>query len=227
MTLGPGVHEYAAGRLLDAYGVSGPVVLLWHGRGPDERDVLAGLAARVAGGGAQVLVPDWRSDAPDHGRGHPLASLAYARARSDDLVLAGWSRGAAAASAVALLGDDGWRPRAVVTLAGGFGDSNREPVSGLSAPDLVARGPGDVPFHLLHGADDEVVPVERSRRMAALLAEHGHPVRFEELATDHAGIVGAVYDPAARRCRPGDEPAVAAAADRSAAAILQAAGLGR
>lgn len=225
MRAGPAVHEYAAGRLLDSYGDSGPVVLLWHGRGPDERDVLAGLAARVARAGAQVLVPDWRSDAADHGRGHLLVSLGFARGRSDDLVLAGWSRGAAAAVAVALLGDDGWRPRAAVTLAGGFGGASHEPISGLLPPELVARGGGAVPFHLLHGTDDEVVPVDRSRRMAAALAEHGWPVRFDELDTDHAGIVGAVYDPAIGRCRPSDAPAVVAAAGRSAAAILRAAGV--
>jgi dienelactone hydrolase len=203
------------------------VGLLWPGRGPAARDVLAGLAARVAGGGAQVLVPDWRSDAADHGRSQLLSSLGYARGRSHDLVLAGWSRGAAAAAAVALLGDhDSWRPRAVVTLAGGFGAAHREPISGLGALDLLTRGGGEVPFHLLHGTADEVVPVARSRRMAAALAEHGRQVRFDELDTNHAGIVGAEYDPAISRCRPSDAPAVAAAVTRSAAAILHAAGVG-
>jgi predicted dienelactone hydrolase len=45
-----------------------PVVLLWHGVGPDERDVLEPLARATAALGLMVFVPDWQSDAPDGGR---------------------------------------------------------------------------------------------------------------------------------------------------------------
>ena len=115
------VEEYAAGRLLDSYGESGPVVLLWHGRGPDERDVLARLA--------------------------------------------------------------GVRPG---------------PLGRPGAGGLVAR-----------------------------CGDRGWPVRLDELDADHAGIVGAVYDPAIGRCRPSDAPAAVSAAERSAAAIRHLAGLDR
>ena len=101
---------YGQGKLLDIYrpapagGGPAPTVLLWHGVGPDERDVLETLAVQAAGYGLTVVVPDWRSDAPDGGRAHLLGSLNFTRERvtglgglaDDAIVLAGWSRGAAA-----------------------------------------------------------------------------------------------------------------------------------
>ncbi|MFY9671155.1 MAG: hypothetical protein WBF20_07050, partial [Trebonia sp.] len=97
---------YGPGKLLDIYRPDSspgplPTVLLWHGVGPDERDVLATLATAVAGYSLTVVVPDWRSDAPDGGGAHLLASLAFTRERAaalggigeDAIVLAGWSRG--------------------------------------------------------------------------------------------------------------------------------------
>ena len=50
-------------------------MLLWHGVGPDERDVLETLAVQTAGYGLTVVVPDWRSDAvpQQHGGGRPAA----------------------------------------------------------------------------------------------------------------------------------------------------------
>ncbi|MGW2788142.1 hypothetical protein ACWC3X_44530 [Streptomyces populi] len=67
-----GLRYGASGKLLDVYqpaGASGPVpaVLLWHGRVPDERDVLAPVAGAAAELGVIVLVPDRRPDAPDGG----------------------------------------------------------------------------------------------------------------------------------------------------------------
>ncbi|MFI0239853.1 alpha/beta hydrolase family protein [Streptomyces sp. NPDC016845] len=118
---------------LDVYAPSAdgpvPVVLLWHGLGPDEKDVMGALAERIAREGLLVLVPDWRSDAPDSGRSHLLASLAHAREHAaalggdpERLVLAGWSAGAGAAVGVALRPDvvAGWRPTAVVAVAGRY-----------------------------------------------------------------------------------------------------------
>ncbi|WP_327226191.1 hypothetical protein OG229_22770 [Streptomyces platensis] len=112
-----------SGKQLDVHrpaGASGatPTVLLWHGIGPDERDVLEPLARATAAHGALVLVPDWRSDAPDGGRSHLLESLAFARKEAgglgghgESLVLAGWSAGAGAALGVALRPEiaDEWR----------------------------------------------------------------------------------------------------------------------
>jgi len=104
---------YGQGKRLDIYrqepagGGPAPTVLLWHGVGPDERDVLETLAVQAAGYGLTVVAPDWRSDAPDGGRAHLLGSLDFTRERTaglggladDAIVLAGWSRGGRSAAA--------------------------------------------------------------------------------------------------------------------------------
>lgn len=65
--------EYAPGRLVDVHGGGQDgVVLLWHGRGPDERAALAPLATMIASSGVRVLAADWHSTAPDHGRSDVL-----------------------------------------------------------------------------------------------------------------------------------------------------------
>ena len=101
------VVEYLPGRGMDVYAGPGEArpVLLWHGRGPDERQVLRPLARLAAEMGLVVFVPDWRPDAADGGRAELLASVEFARsaaaefARSgQELVLAGWSRGGKAAA---------------------------------------------------------------------------------------------------------------------------------
>ena len=81
---GPSVTYEASGKLLDVHRPADtpettPTVLLWHGRGPDERDVLAPLAREAAALGLTVVVPDWRPDAPDGGWGHLLASVRFVR----------------------------------------------------------------------------------------------------------------------------------------------------
>jgi predicted esterase len=54
---------YGQGKLLDIYrpvpagAGPAPTVLLWHGVGPDERDVLETLAVQAAGYGLTVVVP--------------------------------------------------------------------------------------------------------------------------------------------------------------------------
>jgi acetyl esterase/lipase len=74
--------------------------------------------------------------------------------------------------------------------------------------DLAWTTAAPVPFWLVHGTEDPVVDISQSREFAALLAQHGWPVRLEEVPTDHAGVVMAHYDPQIQRCRP--------AADRAA-----------
>ncbi|MEJ8648608.1 hypothetical protein WKI65_11055 [Streptomyces sp. MS1.AVA.3] len=131
LVYGPSGKRLDVHRPARASGVSGaaPTVLLWHGIGPDERDVLEPLARTAAALGLLVLVPDWRSDAADGGRAHLLESLAFVRKEAGGLggdgesfVLAGWSAGAGAALEVALRPEsvEGWRPRAVVGLAGRY-----------------------------------------------------------------------------------------------------------
>jgi predicted esterase len=231
---------YGHGKLLDIYRPPlddirpAPVVLLWHGVGVDERDVLETLATATAGYGLTVVVPDWRSDAPDEGRAHLLASLDFTRSRAaglgglgdDAIVLAGWSRGGRCAAAVAVRPDavGGWRPLGAVCLGAAY--TRPAPTTGTSPiEDLLAGGAAAVPFWLAHGTQDTVVPVTASREFAAALAGRGWPVRFEERPTDHAGVVGTEYDTGIRRCRPATAAHAVAAGARSARLIAEAAGV--
>ncbi|WP_330317633.1 alpha/beta hydrolase [Streptomyces platensis] len=226
-----------SGKQLDVHrpaGASGamPTVLLWHGIGPDERDVLEPLARATAAHGALVLVPDWRSDAPDGGRSHLLESLAFARKEAgglgghgESLVLAGWSAGAGAALGVALRPEiaDEWRPSAVVGLAGRY-DLPARTTGTPPLDDLTAgRDPG-VPVHLVHGTRDTVLDARYSRDLTEALRTPGWTVTLQEPETDHAGVIMTAYDPTADRCVPtADEHAVRAG--RMVAGVLATAGV--
>jgi acetyl esterase/lipase len=229
---------YGHGKVLDIYrpcrssASAGPepVVLLWHGVGPDDREVLEPLARATAALGVVVFVPDWRSDAPDGGRAHLLSSLSFTRQQvpllgggGDAIVLAGWSRGGKAAAAIAVspAAASGWRPAAVVCLAAGF--STPAPITGTSpAADIGQGHVPPVPVWLVHGISDPVVSISESQRFAALLAKHGWPVQLEELPTDHAGVVMTEYDPELGRCRPASR-SQAIRAGRRTAQILRSA----
>ena len=221
---------YAPGKSLDVHAPPGadgvPVVLLWHGSGVDERDVLAPLARQLAGHGMVVVVPDWQSDDPVAGPVQLLASLAYTRRQaaglggdSGRIVLAGWSLGANAAAWVALHPDlvDGWAPVAWVGLAGSYDESP-------FGDDLFAgvgghpRGPSAL---LVHGTGDTVVPVRRSEEAADRLRGLARSVRLCPVDTDHAGVVGTGYDPWRRRCVATTDPSRGAA--RAEVATLVAA----
>ncbi|MGW0904117.1 alpha/beta hydrolase [Streptomyces sp. NPDC002853] len=232
MTITTRTVPYATGggsKLLDIY-TSGQqddrCVLLWHGTGPDERHVLAALARGIAGLGPRVLVPDWRSDRPDGGREHLVDSLRYAHDHARQLgdgpgrlILAGWSAGAGAAVGVALGPKefDGPRPAAVVGIAGGY----RRPARTTGAVPLQAVDPSvtPIPVRLVHGTDDEAVPVESSRELHEALLSHGWDSRLSEPATHHAGVLGCVYDPAAGHCVPANEPGLAAIGRQTAHAV--------
>lgn len=111
---------------------------------------------------------------------------AIAAAPAPDVVLVGWSQGAAAALAFAL------RPEAaplsaVIALAGWL-------------PDLhgIEWSPTDeTPILLLHGADDEVVPPLQGRSAARFLERSGADVTWEEVQGDHHVTEG-MLDAAAR-----------------------------
>lgn len=187
-----------------------PTVLLWHGIGPDERDVLEPLARTAAAHGLLVPVPDWRSDAMDGGRSHLLESLAFARKEAGGLggdgesfVLAGWSAGAGAALGVALRPEivEGWRPKAVVGVAGRYNLSARTTGAAPLADLAAGRDPG-VPVRLVHGNRDSVVDVQYSRELNEALRAAGRTVTLQEPETDHAGVIMTAYDPAADRCVP-------------------------
>jgi predicted esterase len=198
--------EYGLGQSLDIYEPVRPrgsvALLLWHGRGPNERDVMESLAQSIAGAGVSTFVPDWTSDDGRRGRHHLSSSLAFAGDLVDALglnrlVLAGWSLGASAGLDVVrmctVLG--GWRPDGFIGLAGGYdGSPYRTPYSGLA----VAHP--SVPVLLIHGSSDEVVPPSRSRRVFDDLRPAGWDIELREVKTDHAGTIGTVYDPVRRRC---------------------------
>ena len=209
LVYGPGGKQLDVHRPAGASGAM-PTVLLWHGIGPDERDVLEPLARTTAALGALVLVPDWRSDAADGGRSQLLESLAFVRKEAGGLggdeasfVLAGWSAGAGAALGVALRPESvaEWRPRAVVGVAGRY-DLPARTTGTAPLDDLAAgRDPG-VPVHLLHGTRDSVVDAQHSRALAATLRTVGRAVTLQEPETDHAGVIMTAYDPAADHCVP-------------------------
>jgi alpha-beta hydrolase superfamily lysophospholipase len=177
---------YGAGKLLDVYRPGAgagavrpaPTVLLWHGVGPDERDVMATLATATAAYGLTVVVPDWRSDAPDEGRAHLLASLAW-------------------------------------TLAPTTGGS---PIQ-----DLLTGDADPVPFWLVHGTEDTVVPVKASREFAGALTKKGWPFRFEEQPTDHAGVILTEYDRELGRCVRATAAHAVKAGELSASLLAEAA----
>ncbi|MFB7666202.1 alpha/beta hydrolase [Kitasatospora sp. NPDC056138] len=234
-----GLSYGASGKLMDVYrpvGASEPVpaVLLWHGRGPDERDVLAPVARAAAELGVIVMVPDWRPDAPDGGRTHLRESAVFVRRNVADfggdperVALAGWSLGGKAAVAVALnpaaFGD--WRPQAVVGIAGAYGSV--APTTGTVPIDDLRPGGSPVqpvPVWLVHGTADPVVDVERSRELRTALEEQGWQVRLDEVATDHAGVIMTEFVPEHDRCLPSTADHAVEAGARTADVLARAAG---
>ncbi len=211
----PGEHvrrlgnmEYGLGQALDIYEPEHPrgsvAVLLWHGSGRNERDVMEPLARCVATNGVPVIAPDWNTADGGRGRHHLAASLAFTRDLAESMglvriVLAGWSLGANAGldlvRTCSILG--GWLPDAFIGLSGVFDDS---PYRGPD-PDGRSAHPS-VPLLLVHGSSDEVVPVGRSRSTFESLRSVGWNVVLREVDTDHAGTIGTTYDPYRRRCVP-------------------------
>lgn len=218
--------EYAPGRLADVFGEPAPsTILLWHGAQTDARAAVGPLAGMLGGRSAVVVAPDWNSHADDGGRADLLRSLEFTRKLATDaerILLVGWSMGGAAAAGVTLnAAQFDFAPAHTVCLAGAF--MVPDPISGALLTDrLTAAGVGS-PFSLLHGLDDDVVPVAASRDFAARLASVGWPVEMVELAADHGSIAGADYDALADRYEPAkDGPARIVAqqvADRIAAML--------
>ncbi|GGX93111.1 alpha/beta hydrolase [Streptomyces hiroshimensis] len=242
----------ATGKAVDVYAPPGagpapaPAVLLWHGTGPDEREIMRPVAEAAAARGVVVFAADWRSDAPDRGMAHLLDSLSFVRERAAEyggdpgrIVVAGWSAGAGAAVATALRPDlfGGWRPAAVVGIAGRYDVPARTtgsvPLKDLAdAADLPATTPATatattspVPVRLVHGSADDQVDVRFSWEFAAALQGHGHPVRLEEPRTDHAGVIMSEFDPALGRLRPSTAEHAVEGGRITARALVEAAGI--
>ncbi|KQY60478.1 hypothetical protein ASD11_13615 [Aeromicrobium sp. Root495] len=185
-------QEYAPGRLVDVVG-EGPTVLLWHGRGPDNRLALTRLAAAVAASGRRVVVPDWDSTHEDGGRSDLLSSLRFARETADDdpdqLTLLGWSLGGIAAASLTLnqrrLGIG--LARTVLVAAGAF--PYDDPISG--APVGPAKPPVQrtTTVAFVHALRDELIATEDVHRAHADWSQAGWPVTLRELDADHFSIV--------------------------------------
>lgn len=207
-----------------------PVVLLWHGRGPNERQVLEPLAHAAASRGLVVVVPDWRSSADDGGNEALRASLDFVgqRARefggdSERVVLAGWSLGGTAGLGLVLNGE--CRPAGYVGIATGYDDIC--PTTGRPLPAILTDEIPDTPMWLLHGTRDEVIPVERGRAVAETLVDQGARTHWHEFDTDHAGIIMCGYDRSTRRCLPSDQDhAVVAGTGTAEILAIAAAGEG-
>jgi dienelactone hydrolase len=187
--------------MADVYGdASQRTVLMWHGAQTNARATMRPLAERVAGHGFGVAVPDWNSSADDRGRADLLRSLDFARERLNPvgLVLVGWSLGGVAAAAATIHAERlGVRFAYTVCLAGAF--VVPDPIFGEDLPTDLAGCDVRSPFALFHGVADDVVPITVSRDFASTLRHNAWPVEIAEMATDHAGIAGATYDPGARR----------------------------
>jgi dienelactone hydrolase len=219
--------EYAPGRLADVHPGSGAGhVLVWHGRGPNERGVLETLAEMVAARGPTVVVPDWSSEAEDGGRADLLQSLRFTRETMqaqdgdpDSLVLVGWSLGGTAAAGLTINARRlGVGVAGTVTLAGGF--IAPDPISGETLTGSLPTTGHPSPFTLIHGIADDVAPVSMSRAFAQALELAQWPVELVELPTDHAGIVGTTHDAGGHYSPATDEKTTAVAtevADRIAA----------
>lgn len=221
----PTTVQYAPGRAADIFGdPAAPTVLLWHGMQADSRAAVGPLAELIAGRGFGVVAPDWDSHADDGGRSDLLQSVEYARSwgtGSERLAVVGWSMGGAAAAGLTVHAARlGVEISHTVCLAGAF--MVAEPISGQPPGSSLSPERAGAPFTLLHGVDDDVVPLSVSRTFAADLEHVGWPVRLVELPADHATIAGARYDAATDRYAPAADAATLQTAELVAGHITDA-----
>ncbi|MEO6471090.1 MAG: alpha/beta fold hydrolase [Aeromicrobium sp.] len=217
--------EYAPGRAIDTYGTGSPgKVLIWHGRGPNERNVLAPLATAVADRGVRVFVPDWDSTGSDRGRADLLRSVKFARENGGDdpLVIVGWSLGGTAAASIALNARRlGLEFVPVVCLAGAF--EATDPISGEPFESIAVPRKGAGYVRLVHGTKDNITEVGGARKFAGRLEKSSWNSSLVELPVDHAGIVGAELDAGHIRRVPSQEPAALGALEVVAGIISETA----
>lgn len=221
-------EEYAPGRLVDIHGDGQDgVVLMWHGRGPDERAALTPLARLVTLSDVRVLAADWDSTAADHGRADVLGSLAYARRTAADLgidpgdvVVTGWSLGATAALSLAVAPDG---QAHTVLLAPGDGPRAVSAVTGEPLPAVFPASTSGRTIDMLHGSRDDISHPTLVHGLSARLRASGWAPTVTELAVDHSGIVGLAIDPATELYVAARDPIVVEATERVAATIVAAA----
>ena len=221
-------QEYAPGRLVDVHGDGQDgVVLMWHGRGPNERSAMAPLAHAVMASGVRVLAADWDSTAADHGRSDILASLEHAReiagglgVAAADVVVVGWSLGATVALSLALEPDG---PNRTVLLAPGDGPRAVSAVTAEPLPAIFPVAEGSHAVDIVHGSRDDISHPSLVHALAARLRASGWNPTLTELPVDHAGIVRLEVDPATDLYVPATDPVVVEAGEQVAATIVAAA----
>jgi predicted esterase len=169
-----------------------------HGYDDDPTALMAQLRALDDAGTFGVIVPvapttttsggaAWFPSSPGD-IGPPLvetldalrASVVELRATSDEIVVVGYSQGAAVALALALGTTTGWRPNAVVALAAWLPN---EPDLEWDFAGAARRG---LRALLVHGTNDDVVPVEQGRSVRRLLERRGVDVGWNEIDAGHA-----------------------------------------
>lgn len=187
-----------------AGGETPPLILFVHGsgeRGDDNRkQVEVGLAPaireRLDRFPAIVAFPQMHKDKADKHRFN-LTALAILDAVQAEFggdrartYMTGLSMGGFASFDLALMQPQ--RFAAVVPVCGGFdapkaADRERvEQLGGLWSLDDAAQRMKGQPFWIFHGAQDDVVPPQRSREMVAALERAGAPVRYTEFPeADH------------------------------------------
>lgn len=179
-------------------------LLLWHGRIPNDRQVLRTLAVGLAHRGIVSIVPDFGCDDDDGGLEDLTASIeAFQMLTTDSGILStaigGWSYGARLAAAYALEHPDQFSR--CIGFDGRYSEEYT-PVASARPTDLVGRG-DPVDFMLVRGSEESVVPPEYSIEFARLLTEAGHTcVAHLDYPTDHAGVVCARFDPGSGLCVP-------------------------
>lgn len=211
------IVEHAPGRHLHVHGQGDLIVLLWHGRGPNEAYALAPLAEAIASAGMRVVVADWDSTAGDLGRSDLEGSLAYARGiGGGNLVVAGWSLGATAALGLALQSAE---PLRTVLIAPGYAGRALDAFSGQPLPETFPPGRGSI--DVLWGNRDDLVDEAMATSLVERLRTAGWVVSATELDADHSGVVGMRFDETTDRyvIDPGADAALATVA----AAIVAAA----
>ena len=171
----------------------GPTVLMWHGRGPDDRTTLLPLAREIASRGRRVVVPDWDSTSDDLGRAELFTSLRFARESADEdpnlMTIVGWSLGGIAAASLTLhqrrLGIG--FGRVVCVAAAPF--PRIDPITHTMLGPPTAPVQRDTTVAFVHGLRDDLMGTEAVRETHRLWSDAGWPTSLTELDADHVTIV--------------------------------------
>jgi thioredoxin len=180
------------------------LLLLVHGMGADERD-LEGLLPYLDPEGRFVAVMPraplpmppgyawWEPGGDDHfvASLDALDDLLEAACDEHDMhrfesIVAGFSQGASLMLSLGLRRSQRPRPTGVLALSGWLHPRDDVPIDWDAA--------GQTPVLLQHGTQDPLVPVDRARETARLLAEHAVPTVYLEYPMQHQVAVESIQD---------------------------------